>query len=74
MAIRARRELSWSMKNTAKLIFVTAQTVSNTPQVSRSAIFSVSEVTRDIIQPSGVLLKYESDKLWRWRKSFLRKS
>ncbi len=26
-----------------------------TPQVSSSAIFSVSEVTRDIIHPSGVL-------------------
>jgi len=63
--ITASVRFNCSIKYIAKLMFVTAQIVSCTPQVSKSAIFSVSEVTRDIIHPSGVLLKYESDKLCR---------
>ena len=36
-------------------IFTTAQVESSSPQVTRSATRSVSEVTRDMIQPTGVL-------------------
>ena len=39
------------------MMFITPQVTSNRPQVTSSAMRSVSEVTRDMIQPTGVRSK-----------------
>ena len=48
------------------MIFTIAQTASRTIQVANSEILPVSEVTRDMIQPTGVRSKYENESLCRW--------
>ena len=55
--ISAICQLISSMKITPVVMFITAQVVSSKPQVTSSAIRSVSEVRRDMIQPTGVRSK-----------------
>ena len=62
------------MKTSAVKIFIAAHVMSSIPHVTRSAMRSVSDVTRDIIQPTGVLSKYEKDSACRWSNIFLRRS
>ena len=52
--ISARRQLMYSMKAMALVMLKIAQTTSSMPQVTSCATFSESEVTRDMIQPTGV--------------------
>ncbi len=40
------------------------------PQVTSWAMRSESDVTRDMIHPTGVLLKYENDRSCRWLNIF----
>ena len=51
----ASRQLMTSIKIKAVVIFKIPQVISSKPQVTKLAIRSESEVTRDIIQPTGVL-------------------
>ncbi len=50
-----------NMKTMATAILVIPQVTSSRPHVTSSAMRSVSDVTRDIIQPTGVLSKYENE-------------
>ena len=52
--IKASCQLMMTMKISAVIRFKTAQVISSVPQVIRSAIRLASDVTRDIIQPTGV--------------------
>ena len=45
-----------NMKKAALVIFSSAQVESSRPQVTNSATRSESDVTRDMIQPTGVRL------------------
>ena len=45
-----------AMKNTAVAMLMMPQVTSSSPHVTSSARRSVSDVTRDMIQPTGVLL------------------
>jgi hypothetical protein len=55
--IKANLQFMMIMKMVEVAIFITAQVESSKPQVISSATRSVSEVTRDINQPTGVWLK-----------------
>ena len=60
--IKASCQLMASM-NTNELMMLSAPAaVSSRPHVISSEMRTESEVTRDMIQPTGVLLKYVSDK------------
>jgi len=63
--IRLNRQLMVIIKMTDVMILRAAQMISIIPQVTSSEIRPESEVTRDIIQPTGVLSKYENDSSWR---------
>ncbi len=54
--IIASCQLMINMNTKAVAMFSTDQVTSIRPQVTRSAIRLESEVTRDMIQPTGVLL------------------
>jgi len=53
---RAMRQLMYSMKAIEVSTLISAEVESSSPQVTRSATRSESDVTREIIQPTGVLL------------------
>ena len=53
---RASCQLIISMKIAAVAIFMMPQVTSRKPQVTNSATRSESDVTRDMIQPTGVTL------------------
>ena len=55
--IRASFQLMINIKYRAVAMFITPQVTSNSPQVTNSAMRSVSEVTRAMIQPTGVRSK-----------------
>jgi hypothetical protein len=52
--ISASCQLISSMKKAAVVMFMMPQVTSSRPQVTSSAMRSESEVTRDMIQPTGV--------------------
>ena len=53
----ASRQLITAIKAKAVMMRVTPQVMSMKPQETSSAMRTESEVTRDIIQPTGVLSK-----------------
>ncbi len=57
MTSSASRQLMNSMKPDATSTLVMPQVTSSNPHVTRSAMRSVSDVTRDMIQPTAVLSK-----------------
>ena len=72
--IRVSFQLMVSMNVNAVRILTSAQVTSSKPQETNSAIRWVSEVRRDIIQPTGVRSKYENDRRCKWLKMRARKS
>ncbi len=56
LTISASRQSMKAMNTSDVEMLSTPQAVSTRPHVTNSATRSVSEVTRDIIQPTGVLL------------------
>jgi len=59
--MRASFQLIRNMKNIEVMMFTAPQAESKIPQVISSDTRSVSEVTRAIIQPTGVLEKYAKE-------------
>jgi len=55
--INESRQLRRAMKYMEVMMLTIAHVTSNMPQVTSCAMRSESDVTRDMIQPTGVLLK-----------------
>ena len=62
------------MKAIAVPMFTMPQVISSSPQLTSSPTREESEVTRDMIQPTGVRSKYENDRSCRWLNIFWRRS
>ena len=70
----ANLQLMIIIKNSAVVTFMRPQVTSSRPQVTNSEILPESEVTRDMIQPTGVRSKYENDNACRLSNIFFRRS
>ena len=70
----ARRALMRNMNTVDETMLESAQHTSSMPHVMSPEMRPESEVTRAMIQPTGVLSKYEKERPCRWSNIFLRRS